>query len=193
MSGRTDAAGFSGRTIVLGVTGSIAAYKAAALASHLAQRGAAVVTILTHSATRFVAPLTFEALTRRPVLTDLFGPRAPDVEESRHITLAESADALLVAPATANFIGKLANGIADDLLTCTAMATRAPVLIAPAMNHNMYTHPATQHNIQVLTERGCVFIGPEEGRLADGSVGLGRFADVDKIVDALCAALAGPA
>ena len=182
-------ADLSGRTVLLGVTGSIAAYKAAAVASALACRGAAVVTLMTRSAQEFITPLTFETLTRHPVVTDLFGPRAPDIEESRHISLAEQADVLLIAPATANVIAKMANGITDDLLTCTAMATRAPILVAPAMNHTMYTHPATRRNVALLTDRGCRFIGPEEGRLANGRVGLGRLAEPEAIVAAVCEVL----
>ena len=181
----------AGKTVLLGVTGSVAAYKAVSLASALVKAGATVIAVLTANATRFVAPLSFETLTRRPVVTELFGGRSVGVEESRHISLASAADLLLIAPATANIIAKMANGIADDILTCTAMATRAPIVVAPAMNTNMYNHPATRRNIEVLTERGCRFVGPEEGRLADGSVGLGRMAAEPAILavvgDVLCA------
>ena len=178
----------TGRNVLLGVTGGVAAYKAAELASRCVQSGAVVTTVMTESALRFVQPLTFEALTRRPVYTSLWGPRAggvEGVEESRHISLADLAEVLVIAPATANVIGKMANGLADDLLTCIAMATRAPIVLAPAMNDHMYTHPATQRNIALLAENGCRFVGPEEGRLANGKIGTGRLAATDDILKAI--------
>jgi len=186
-------ADLSDRTVLLGVTGSIAAYKAAAVASRLTRRGAAVITLLTANAERFIAPLTFEALTHRPALTDLFGPRAVGIEASRHISLAEQADLLLIAPATANVIAKMALGLADDLLTCTALATRAPIVVCPAMNPNMYEHPATRQHLATLAERGCRFVGPVEGPLADGRVGPGRLAEPEAIVAAVCQILGAPA
>ena len=173
-----------GKTILLGVTGSIAAFKAVDLASKLAQEEAEVVVLMTKSATKFVRPISFEAVTRGPVVTSLWAPRYYEIVESRHVSLAERADLLLIAPASANVIAKMATGICNDILTCTALATRAPILIAPAMNDNMYAHPATQHNISLLRARGCVFVGPEKGRLASGKEGLGRLAEVSAIIEA---------
>ncbi len=174
-----------GKTILLGVTGSVAAFKAVDLASKLVQEEANVVVLMTASAMKFIVPLSFEAITRGPVVTSIWEPGYSEIVESRHISLAEKAHLLLIAPATANVIAKLANGLADDILTCTALATRAPILIAPAMNDHMYSHPATQRNIALLRERGCIFVGPQEGRLASGKVGLGRLADIPVIMDAV--------
>lgn len=175
----------AGKTILLGVTGSIAAFKAVGLTSKLVQEEATVVVLMTASAAKFVAPLSFEAITRGPVVSSLWAPGYSGMVESRHISLAEKAHLLLIAPATANVIAKLANGLCDDILTCTALATRAPILIAPAMNDNMYSHPATQRNVALLRERGCLFVGPKEGRLAGGKVGLGRLADIPDIMAAV--------
>jgi phosphopantothenoylcysteine decarboxylase/phosphopantothenate--cysteine ligase len=175
----------AGKTILLGVTGSVAAFKAVDLASKLVQDEANVVVLMTAAAVKFVTPLSFEAITRGPVVASLWEPGYSDIVESRHVSLAEKANLLLIAPATANVIAKLANGFADDILTCTALATRAPILLAPAMNDNMYAHPATQRNISALRERGCRFVGPQEGRLASGKVGLGRLADIPAIMDAV--------
>lgn len=175
------------RTIVLGVTGSIAAYKAADLTSRLAKRGADVHVVMTKSATEFVAPLTFKTLSRNPVTTSVF-----DEKESwhpGHIDLADRAALLLIAPATANVIAKLAHGIADDALTSIALATLAPVLVAPAMNGKMWMHPATVENVKRLRTRGVDFIGPEKGLLACGYEGLGRLWNVDEIVDRAAALL----
>jgi phosphopantothenoylcysteine decarboxylase/phosphopantothenate--cysteine ligase len=172
-----------GKRIVLGVTGGIAAYKAAALTSKLAQAGAAVDVILTQSALQFIQPLTFQALSHRPVYTDMF--QEPDPSVIAHIELADKADLVLIAPATANIIGKMANGIADDMLTTTVLATKAPVMLAPAMNVNMYAHPAVTANLQRLSEYGCRFIEPGEGLLACGWVGKGRLAEPEEIVDAV--------
>lgn len=177
-----DPSPFSGKTILLGVCGSIAAYKAVDLASRLTQGGAAVPVVLTDAAGEFIRPLSFEAITHQPVHTGLFADRA---HEPRHIALAEQADALLIAPATANILAKLAMGLADDLLSSVAMATRAPLIIAPAMNDGMYTHPATQANIELLRSRGAVFAGPSEGRLASGKQGTGRLCPVETILDVL--------
>ncbi len=167
------------RNVVLGVTGSIAAYKAVDLASKLTQAGVAVHTVMTESATKLVGPASFRAITGLPVSTDMFELTNPFSIE--HISLAEVADLFVVAPATANILAKIANGIADDLLTCTALATRAPLLVAPAMHTAMWENPATQANVQQLRDRGVTLVGPAEGRLASGGFGAGRFAPVPEI------------
>jgi phosphopantothenoylcysteine decarboxylase/phosphopantothenate--cysteine ligase len=177
----------SQRNVVLGVTGSIAAYKAADLASRLTQAGFSVHTVMTENATKLVTPATLRALTGRPVATGMFDLSNPFSIE--HVSLAEIADALVIAPATANVIAKLAHGIADDLLTCTALATRAPILIAPAMHTAMWENPATQANVETLRERGVAFAGPAVGRLASGGHGAGRMAPVDDILDEIGALL----
>lgn len=170
----------SNKTIVLGVTGGIAAYKAADLASKLFQAGAKVRVVMTWEATEFVSPVTFEALTGNPVMTEMFGPNAlPGIT---HITLADAADIVIITPATANIIAKIASGIADDMLTCVVLATRAPVIIAPAMHNNMYTNPVTQENIQKLKKRGFYIIPAAHGRLASGDIGYGRLPDVSEII-----------
>ncbi len=169
------------KTIVLGVTGSIAAYKAADLTSRLTKSGCEVFVVMTSHACEFITPLTLQTLSRNPVTTGIF-----DEKESwhpGHIALADRADLLLIAPATANALAKLAHGIADDALTSIALASRAPLLIAPAMNGKMWSHPATQENVATLTARGVEFIGPEEGLLACGYEGLGRLWDVAEIAD----------
>ena len=166
-------------TIVLGVSGSIAAYKAADLTSRLAKRGHDVHVVMTRNATEFVAPLTFQTLSRNPVTVSVF-----DEKESwhpGHIALADRAQLLLVAPATANALAKLSQGIADDALSSIALATLAPVLVAPAMNGKMWLHPATQENVSRLRARGVEFIGPEEGLLACGYEGIGRLWNVEEI------------
>lgn len=175
------------KTILLGVTGSIAAYKAADIASRLTKAGHDVHVVMTASAREFIAPLTFQTLSRNAVTTGTF-----DEKESwkpGHISLADRADLLLIAPATANVIAKLANGIADDALTSIALASLAPLLIAPAMNGKMWAHPATQENVARLKSRGAKFIGPEEGLLACGYEGLGRLWEVAEIVREACAVL----
>ncbi len=160
----------AGKRIVLGVSGSIACYKAAELASKLTQAGAKVDVILTESAMRFVSPITFRSVTGRGVYTDMW-----DTDEHvGHVRLGESADLLLIAPATAHTMAKVAHGLADNLLSVTALAARCPVLIAPAMDGGMYSHPATKANVTVLRERGVVLAGPGEGRMASGLVGRGR-------------------
>jgi phosphopantothenoylcysteine synthetase/decarboxylase len=169
------------RNIVLGVTGSIAAYKAAELTSQLARQGADVNVVMTADALRFITPLAFKTLSRRPVVTDLY-----DEEEGwkpTHVRLADEAGLLLIAPATANIMAKLAHGIADDALTCIALALnpKAKLLVAPAMNGKMWLHPATQENAATLKSRGVEFIGPEEGMLSCGYEGLGRLWPVDAI------------
>jgi phosphopantothenoylcysteine decarboxylase/phosphopantothenate--cysteine ligase len=169
--------------IALGVTGGIGAYKAVEVARGLQKHGHDVVAIMTASATRFVGPITFEAITRRRVITDQFEPGAnADIE---HIALASSIDLLLIAPATANIIGKLAHGLADDFLTTLYTATRAPVLIAPAMNTNMFEHEAVRTNLDTLAARGVRFVEPGEGYLACGWIGKGRLAEPDAVVAAV--------
>jgi phosphopantothenoylcysteine decarboxylase len=169
------------KNIVLGVTGSIAAYKAADLTSLLTKQGCDVHVIMTADALRFITPLAFKTLSRHPVVTDLY-----DEEEGwkpTHIKLADEADLLLVAPATANTLAKLAIGIADDALSCVALALnpKARLLLAPAMNGKMWLHPATQQNVATLKSRGVEFIGPEEGLLSCGYEGLGRLWPVEKV------------
>ena len=175
------------RRILLGVTGSVAAFKAAQLTSRLVHDGARVTVIMTAAAQKLVGAPTFEALSRSPVVTDLW-QRAQTLQPA-HIALAEQADVLVVAPATANFVGRLANGLADDALTCTALAVTCAVILAPAMNDCMYAHPAVQQNVRILQQRGCVLVGPVEGRLASGKVGRGRMAEVGDILAAVRAAL----
>lgn len=169
-----------GKKILLCVSGGIAVYKAAALTSKLSQAGHEVRVIMSRSAMEFVAPLTFQALSRNDVYFDTFDEKNSKV--IAHIDLADWADLILVAPATANIIGKMANGIADSMLTTTLLAATAPVWIAPAMNVHMYDHPAVKKNIQTLYEYGCQFIEPSEGFLACGYVGRGRLEEPEKIV-----------
>ena len=173
----------AGRSIVLGVTGGIAAYKAVEIASRLKKAGAEVHAVMTRAAASFVAPLTFREITGHPVATSMWAEiPAHHVE---HIALAELADLVLVAPTTANFIAKAAAGIADDLLTTTVLATRAPLYIAPAMNTGMWENPVTQENIRRLTERGVQIIPPAEGLLACGTTGAGRLPEPEEIVAAI--------
>ncbi len=174
------------KTIVLGVTGGIAAYKACDLASRLTQQGVRVLTVMTPSAARFVAPLTFQALTHQPVYTSLWpegaqGEGATDAAMA-HIALGNQADAILVAPASADFLARAAQGLADDLLTTILLATRAPVLLAPAMNPAMWSHPLTQRNIEVLTQVGYCIIEPGSGRMACEHIGAGRLPSTDELV-----------
>ena len=166
--------------IILGVTGSIACYKAVDLASKLAQAGAEVDTILTSGATRFVTPLTFQSVTGRRAYTDadLWGSEAHVL----HVGLGHEADLLIIAPATANTLAKLAQGQADNLLTVTALAATCPQLLAPAMDGGMFTHPATAANVATLNERGAVFVGPEEGHLASGLVAMGRMSEPARLL-----------
>ncbi len=183
-----------GRTVVLGVTGSIAAYKVVELARRLTRAGAAVDVVLTKGAQEFVAPITFQALTYRPVLTAMF---SLDENAAGHVALGERADVVVVAPATAHVIAKLAHGLADDVICTTVLATRAPVIVAPAMNRDMYANAATRENLQILRARGVRIVEPETGALASGAIGPGRLAAIETIeaaiVDALGAssALAG--
>ncbi len=169
--------------VLLGVTGSIAAYKAVELASRLAQSGAKLDVVMTASATRFVTPLTFRSITHRPVVTDMFG--TPEEYDIEHIALAERADVVLVAPATANVMAKLAAGIADDMLCCAILATRAPVLLAPAMNAGMWENTITQENVAKLRARGFKIVEPGYGSLACGTEGKGRLADLEDILTAV--------
>jgi phosphopantothenoylcysteine synthetase/decarboxylase len=171
------------KNVVLGVTGSIAAYKAADLTSLLTKAGFAVTVVMTADAQRFITPLAFKTLSRRPVITDLY-----DEDEGwkpSHIRVADEADLFLVAPATANVIAKLAHGLADDALSCIALALqpKAKVLFAPAMNGKMWLHAATQANAAILRERGAEFIGPEEGMLSCGYEGVGRLWPAEGIAE----------
>ncbi|MGI6168333.1 MAG: bifunctional phosphopantothenoylcysteine decarboxylase/phosphopantothenate--cysteine ligase CoaBC [Christensenellales bacterium] len=169
------------KTVVLGITGSIAAYKAAEIGSRLKKEGVEVFPVLTENAARFITPLTMETICGRPAVESMWDRNAP--HEVEHISLAKRADLFLIAPASANFMGKYVGGIADDMLTTSILATKAPVLIAPAMNTGMYQHAAVQENMQRLRERGCLFIQPEAGLLACGDVGVGRLAEVSDIVE----------
>lgn len=172
---------YKNKTVVLGVTGGIAAYKGLDIVSRLKKRDINVQVIMTNAAAKFVTPLSFQSLSQNYVVSDMFDePKSFNIE---HISLAQRADLFVIAPATANIIGKLANGIADDMLSTTVMATKVPVLIAPAMNTNMYNNPIVQRNIELLKSYGYYFIDTAEGRLACGDVGLGKLADVEKIVD----------
>jgi phosphopantothenoylcysteine synthetase/decarboxylase len=171
------------KNIVLGVTGSIAAHRAADLASLLTKRGCDVRVVMTADAQQFITPLPFKTLSRNPVVTDLY-----DEEEGwkpTHIKLADEAGLLLIAPATANTLAKLAHGLADDALSCIALALnpQAKILIAPAMNGKMWLHPATKQNVAILKGRGVEFIGPEEGMLSCGYEGIGRLWPVDKVAE----------
>lgn len=169
------------KNILLGITGSIAAYKAADIANTLTKNGYSVHTIMTASAAEFITPLTMQTLTKNRVYCDMFEAYVPS--EVEHISLAQKADLFLIAPATANFIAKAAAGIADDMLTTVLLAVRKiPIVIAPAMNTAMYENPITQRNIQILSDFGFHFIEPREARLACGDLGKGALADVDVIV-----------
>ena len=178
------------KSVLLGVSGSIAAYKAADIASQLVKAGCNVTCLMTSSAKEFVTPMTLQTLSKNPVVTDLF-----DEKESwrpTHIQLADNASLLLVAPASANTLAAMAHGFAHDALTAIALATRAPILIAPAMNGKMWLHPATQQNVQTLKSWGCQFIEPAEGMLACGYEGIGRLAPVEEIVQKALSILNAP-
>ena len=168
------------RNVVLGVTGSIAAYKAVDLASKLTQAGARVDVVMSPEAARFVSPITFKGVTGRDVFSDMWdtstGPAEP------HIALARVADVVVIAPATATVIARLALGLAEEMVSLTALATRAPLVVCPAMDSQMYTHDAVQGHVQTLVSRGVLLVGPEEGRLASGQSGLGRFSEVEKVI-----------
>jgi len=176
------------RQIIVGVTGGIAAYKAAELVSCLRQRGALVTVVMTEAAARFVQPLTFAVLSGQRVITDLF--ERPEHYEAEHIRLAQKAELAIVAPATANFVGKAAAGLADDALTTTILSLACPIVVAPAMNQRMWANPAVQRNVARLRELGYRIVEPAEGWLACGERGPGRLADLDAILEAAEAALA---
>ena len=169
----------SAKSVVLGVTGSIAAYKSAELASLLVKQGHEVFVVMTHDATEFISPLTLQTLSKNPVTTSFFDEK--ENWRPGHIELADRANLLLIAPATANIIAEFAHGLASHPLAAIALATRAPILIAPAMNGKMWQHPATIENVEKLKARGIEFIGPEEGMLACGYEGLGRLWKVNDI------------
>jgi len=171
------------KTIVLGITGSVAAYKAADIASKLTQAGARVEVVMTEAATRFITPLTLRSITRGTVVSDMFDPTSQHAVE--HVALGEAADVVVIAPATASTIANLAVGIADDMVSLTVLATKAPVIVAPAMDANMFDNPVTQENIAKLKARGFIIVDPEHGRLASGKIGWGRLADTDKIIAAV--------
>jgi phosphopantothenoylcysteine decarboxylase/phosphopantothenate--cysteine ligase len=168
-----------GDKVIVGVTGGIAAFKAAQLVSTTRQQGADVTVVMTREAQQFVTPLTFQSLSQKKVVTDIFTLDRPDIV---HVSLADWADLVIIAPATANIIGKIACGIADDALTCLVMATRAPILLAPAMDDGMWGSPILQRNIGALKKAGFHMVGPEKGRLASGKIGMGRMAEVDAII-----------
>lgn len=171
---------FKGKNVVLGVTGSIAVYKAVDIASKLAQRGLCVDVVMTKAAMQFVTPLTFRSITHRPVVTDMFDLSSEFSVE--HVALAEKADVVVIAPATADAIAKLAAGIADEMLFSTVLATRAPVILAPAMDAGMWQNPVTQENLVKLRSRGFTIVGPGYGRLASGLVGMGRLTENEEIL-----------
>lgn len=179
-----------GKTILVGVTGSIAAYKAADLASRLVKQHAEVHVIMTENAAKFISPITFETLTGRKCITDTFDRNHPI--EVEHVALAKKADLAIIAPATANIIAKMAYGIADDMLSTTLLACTCPVLVSPAMNTRMYEHPATQANLAVLKERGVKIIEPSSGRLACGDEGKGKLPEPALLVDCILAEIACP-
>jgi len=179
------------KTIILGVTGSIAAYKAAELASKLTQAGAKVEVVMTEPATKFITPLTFRSITGRVVVVDMFDPTSQHSIE--HIALGGAADVVVIAPATASIIAKMAAGIADDMVSLTVLATKAPVIVAPAMDVDMFANPITQENVARLKARGFIIVDPGYGRMASGKVGWGRLADTEKIMAAIEGVLGGSA
>jgi phosphopantothenoylcysteine decarboxylase / phosphopantothenate---cysteine ligase len=186
MEGDTPGPTLVGTRIVLGVTGSIAAYKAVSLLRALVREGSTVDVTMTRSATRFVTPLTFEVLSGRPVTTDLFEAR----QEMKHLSVPEEADAIVVAPATANFLAKAALGLGDDLLSTMLLTAQCPLICAPAMDGGMWTHPTVTDHVRTLRARGVVVIDPEEGPLASGRIGKGRLAEEGRILEALQSSLA---
>src|SRR5688572_24128283 len=174
--------------VALGVGGGIAAYKAAEVARALMERGFSVQVLMTEAAQEFIRPLTFAALTGNKVITGLFHDSSPEATLSssvEHIAVAQDSQVLLIAPATADLLAKFAHGLADDFLTTTHLAFTGPIVLAPAMNSNMWAHPATQANVALLRARGCVIVEPEEGLLACGTTGPGRLAEAALIVDAV--------
>jgi phosphopantothenoylcysteine decarboxylase/phosphopantothenate--cysteine ligase len=179
---------FEGKNVVLGVTGSISAYKAVDIASKLTQRGLAVDVVMTKAAMQFVTPLSFRSITHRPVVTDMWELSSEFSVE--HVALAERADVVVIAPATANTIAKIAVGIADEMLTSTVLATKVPVIVAPAMDAGMYGNAITQENLSKLRSRGMTIVGPAHGRLASGIMGMGRLVDTEEIVAGVLQVLA---
>jgi phosphopantothenoylcysteine decarboxylase/phosphopantothenate--cysteine ligase len=177
----------AGKTIVLAITGSVAAYKAADIASKLVQAGARVEVVMTEAATKFITPLTLRSITHGAVVSDMFDPASQHAVE--HIALGEAADAVVIAPATASTIANLAMGIADDMVSLTALATKAPIIVAPTMDANMFANPITQENTAKLRARGFIIVGPERGRLASGKMGWGRLSDTEKIIAAVTQAV----
>jgi len=184
VSGVSAAQPLRGYELLVCVCGGIAAYKTAALVSELVQLGGGVSVAMTRSARHFIGPTTFRALTGRPVYTTMWGPA--ESAEIRHLSLTEAADLIVVAPATANVLGKLAGGIADDLVSSLLLGADSPVLLAPAMNTRMWQHPAVQRNVAYLREHGFILVGPEEGWLACRTVGPGRMSAPEKLRDAVC-------
>src|SRR5437588_4130374 len=174
--------GFTGKRVALGISGGIAAYKAAEILRGLQRAGCTVRVAMTERACEFITPLTFRALSGSHVIVDDYAPDNPD--PIAHITFSQSVDLLLIAPATANIIAKFAGGIADDFLTSTYLASNAPVLVAPAMNTTMWNHPATQRNLQQLRSDGVHIIEPDEGEMACGTIGPGRLSEPERIVSA---------
>ncbi|MEO8538374.1 MAG: bifunctional phosphopantothenoylcysteine decarboxylase/phosphopantothenate--cysteine ligase CoaBC [bacterium] len=181
MDSEFSALPLSGKHIVLGVTGSISSYKSADIASKLRQAGATVEVVMTPAATKFIAPLTFHSLTGRPVVVDMFSAE----EAEAHVEVARRADVMVIAPATADCLANLAHGQTPDMVTLTALATTAPVLVAPAMDSQMWEHPATQENIVTLRNRGVDVVGPMSGRLASGRTGFGRLAETPDVIGAV--------
>ena len=175
------------KCVVLGVSGGIACYKSCELVSRLVKAGLDVYVIMTENAAQLVQPLTFQTLSKHPVALDTFQP--VNAFEVEHIALAQRADLFVIAPATANILAKMAHGIADDMLSTTVLATRAPVLVAPAMNTAMWEHPATQENMRILKGRGVIACGPEGGRLACGDSGIGRMSEPETIADRILSLL----
>ncbi|UCC61217.1 MAG: bifunctional 4'-phosphopantothenoylcysteine decarboxylase/phosphopantothenoylcysteine synthetase, partial [Dehalococcoidia bacterium] len=171
---------FEDKNVVLGVTGSVAAYKAVDIASNLTQKGLTVDVVMTGAAQKFVTAMSFRSVTQRPVVTDMWELSSEFSVE--HVALAERADVVVIAPATANTIAKIAAGIADEMVCCTVLATRAPVIVAPAMDVGMYNNTVTQENIAKLKSRGFVIVGPAHGRLASGLVGMGRMVETEEIL-----------
>lgn len=180
--GSTSGEDLAGRTVVYGITGGIAAYKAPLVVRGLKASGMDVHAVMTEAASYFVTPLSLQTVSGRAVCTELFPVIPPNAHEVEHIALADRADLVLIAPATADFIAKMAGGIADDLLSCIVLATKAPILVCPSMNVNMYSHPATRKNIEILKERGVHILEPAAGELACGWEGVGRLPEPDRIV-----------
>ncbi len=180
----------AGKVVLVGVTGGIAAYKVGSVVSGLRKEGAEVHVLMTAAATQFVGPLTFRALSQHPVLSDMWGTENP--WEEPHVALGARADLFIIAPATAHTLAKLALGLADDLVTATALATRAPLLIAPAMSDLMYAHPTVDEHLETLRSRGAHIIGPEYGRLASGREGMGRMSEPETILREALRLLTGP-